>query len=283
MATRDDVHFHYDVDMEFFKLFLDNQYGIYSCGVWEKATTLEDAEVAKLKRLADFANVKKGDYVLDIGCGWGRMLDYCVNVREAKNATGITLSQSRYHYISRQEMPSIEVKLCSWSEFRVSKRFDAVISIGAMEHFASLADKKQGHQINVYRDFFKRCFDVSTDGSFLGLQTMITLKNPDTLQSMKDTDYLLKHVFPGSVLPEIEDLDAAIHKLYEPVKVKKNGRDYVRTLQVWKERFLQHEEIILKKYGEALFAHYNHYFDAAIRNFQDGYTSLLQMSLKKIA
>ncbi|HSW93542.1 MAG TPA: cyclopropane-fatty-acyl-phospholipid synthase family protein [Gammaproteobacteria bacterium] len=283
MATKDDVQFHYDADTDFFKCFLDNRYGIYSCGVWENATTLEDAQEAKLKRLADFANVKKGDMVLDIGCGWGGMLDYCIHVRKAKKVTGITLSQTQYDYIAQKKMPLIDVQLCSWSEFRVSKRFDAVVSIGAMEHFASFEDRKQGNQINVYRDFFKCCFDVSTDGAYLGLQTIITVKNPDTLQSMKDTHYLLKHVFPGSVLPEIDDLGAAIHKLYEPVRIKKIGRDYARTLQEWKKRLLQNEALILKKYGEELFTHYNHYFDAAIRSFQNGYTSLLQMSLKKIA
>ena len=182
MARCEEVQFHYDVDPDFFKLFLDKRYGLYSSGVWEMATNLEDAQEDKLGRIADFANVKKGDHVLDIGCGWGGMLEYCVSVREAKNVTGTTLSQYQYEYITRKNLPSIAVKLCSWSELNAAKRFDAVLSIGAMEHFASLEDKKKGNQVKVYRDFFKCCFDFSADGSYLGLQTIVTLKNPDTLQ-----------------------------------------------------------------------------------------------------
>src|SRR5579872_6557576 len=99
MATTDDIKFHYDVDNDFFKLFLDDKYRIYSCGVWEAADSLEDAQENKLKRIADFANIKKGNRVLDIGCGWGGMLDYCLDVRDAKNVMGITLSKAQYEYI----------------------------------------------------------------------------------------------------------------------------------------------------------------------------------------
>jgi cyclopropane-fatty-acyl-phospholipid synthase len=281
MATIEDVQFHYDEDTDFFKLFLDKKYGIYSCGVWEKAINLEDAQEAKLKRMADFANIKKGDHVLDIGCGWGGMLEYCINVRGAKNGTGITLSQSQYNYIKKIHS-AITVELCSWTELGVAKRFDSIVSIGAMEHFASVEDRKNNNQVNVYRDFLKCCFDISTDGAFLGLQTIITAKAPDTLQSMKDTHYLLKNVFPGSALPEIKDLQSAMCKLYELCDIRNIGMDYVLTLQEWKKRLNMNREFIVRHYGDKLFVHYNRYFDAAIRSFKNGYTSLIQMSLKKM-
>jgi len=282
MATQEDVQFHYDIDNDFFKLFLDKKYRVYSCGVWEQAENLEEAQKNKLKRIADYGHVKNGHNVLDIGCGWGGMLNYCIDVRGASTATGLTLSQAQYDYIHHLSNSSISVKLSSWAEFEKKEKFDSIISIGAMEHFSSLEDFKKGKQQDVYRNFFQCCSDFSTNDAHLGLQTIVTFKKPDSLQSMKDTHYLLKHVFPGSVLPGINDLHAAMLGIYEPVELKTIGFDYARTVLEWKNRLILNKEKIIKLYGEKLWIHYNFYFDAARRSFENGYTNLVQMSLRKI-
>lgn len=283
MASQEDVQFHYDVDNDFFKIFLDKKYKVYSCGVWDNAQDLEEAQENKLKRIADFAHVEQGHSVLDIGCGWGGMLDYCINTRRASKVTGLTLSQAQYDYICQLSNNVASMNLCSWSDFHANEKFDAIISIGAMEHFASLEDRKHGKQIDVYRHFFQCCSDLSTENAYLGLQTIVTLKKPDSLQSMKDTHYLLKHVFPGSALPEIGDIQSAMHKLYEPLELRTIGLDYARTLSHWQDRLNLSKKNIIDTYGEELWKHYNHYFDAARRSFENGYTSLLQVSLRKIS
>lgn len=281
MATQHDVQYHYDVSNDFFKLFLDEKYRVYSCGVWENASNLEEAQENKLKRIANFAHIKKGDHVLDIGCGWGGMLEYCVNTREVSSAMGITLSQAQYQYLMQKKLSSTSLKLCSWRDLNNDKRFDAIVSIGAMEHFASLQERKYGRHIDVYERFFQNCSHISRKQAYLGLQTIVTLKKPETLQSMRDTHYLLKYVFPGSVLPDISSLQLAMNKWYEPENLRTIGLDYARTLQEWKMRLNQHKDKVINQYGETLLIHYNHYFDAAIRSFEKGYISLLQMSLRK--
>jgi cyclopropane-fatty-acyl-phospholipid synthase len=281
MATQYDVQCHYDISNDFFKLFLDNKYRIYSCGVWENANTLEEAQENKLKRIAHFAYIKKGHHILDIGCGWGGMLEYSIDILGVSSAMGITLSNAQYQYILQKNLSSVSLHLCSWSGLKVDKRFDAIVSIGAMEHFVSLAERKNGKQIDVYEHFFECCSKLSKNNSYLALQTIVTLKKPETLQSMRDTHYLLKYVFPGSVLPEISNLQMAMSKWYEPVELRTIGPDYARTLKEWKIRLNQNKRKIIAQYGEILFMHYNHYFDAAIRSFENGYISLLQMSLRK--
>jgi cyclopropane-fatty-acyl-phospholipid synthase len=283
MASKEDVQFHYDVNNDFFKLFLDKKYKVYSCGVWDNAQNLEEAQENKLKRIADFAHIEKGDQVLDIGCGWGGMLDFCINSKKVSKAVGLTLSQFQYDYILQNPIINASIQNCSWSDFETNEKFDAIVSIGAMEHFASLTDRKQSKQIDVYRNFFKNCSNFSTEDAYLGLQTIVTIKKPDTLQSMKDTYYLLKHVFPGSVLPEINEIQMAMHTLYEPYELRTIGLDYAKTLIHWKERLYVNQENIMMRYGKELWDHYNHYFDAARRSFENGYTSLLQMSLRKIS
>ena len=279
MASLEDIQFHYDVSNDFFMLFLDETYHAYSCGIWNNALTLEEAQKNKLQRLANFAKIKPGDQVLDIGCGWGGMIDFCQQERQTKKVIGLTLSQAQQNYL---EAKQFSTQICSWENFIADTKFDAIVSIGAMEHFASIEDQKQNKQVEVYRNFFKKCFDLSTQDAHLGLQTIVTYNKPNTLKKMKDVYYLLKHVFPGSVLPRIQDLQIAMQGLYEPIQLTTIGNDYVKTLETWKNRLHFNKEWIVANYNETLWQHYNHYFDCARSGFEDGTINLLQMSLRKI-
>lgn len=281
MANKQEIQFHYDVDNDFFKIFLDQKYMIYSCALWENATSLEEAQSNKLKRIADFAHIKPGHHILDIGCGWGGMLDYCLKERSVKSACGLTLSNAQYQAIYKKCHPHLTVYLNSWQEFN-KEPFDAIISIGAMEHFVTIKERKLNQHIDIYRNFFKKCFELSKPSCFLALQTIVTLKKPDSLMSMRDTHYLLNQVFPGSALPEMKDLQKASEDFYELLELRTLNLDYVRTLLEWRKRLNQHKDYVIECYGEELWKHYNRYFSAAERNFANGYTALVQISFKKI-
>ncbi|NNM59697.1 MAG: hypothetical protein HKM04_07765 [Legionellales bacterium] len=77
----------------------------------------------------------------------------------------------------------VTVELSSWADFKIASKFDAIVSVGAMEHFASLECRKKGLHIDVYRNFFRLCFNISKSQSFLGLQTIATLKSPNSRQT----------------------------------------------------------------------------------------------------
>ncbi len=280
MANQQDIQFHYDVDNDFFKLFLDQKYKVYSCAVWDNVTTLEEAQFNKLKRIADFAHIKPGQHILDIGCGWGGMLEYCLKERSVKSACGLTLSDAQYQAIYKKCHPHLTVHLQSWRDFK-SASFDAIISIGAMEHFVTLQDRKLNKHIDIYRDFFRKCFELSKEQAYLGLQTIIALKKPDSLSSLKDVHYLLNHVFPGSALPEMQDLRIAAENMYELIELRTLKLDYAQTLIEWRKRLNQNKEYVIDCYGKELWKHYNKYFSAAERSFAHGYTALAQMSFKK--
>lgn len=283
MANQQEIEFHYDKDNDFFELFLDKNYRMYSCGIWEDAHTLEEAQISKLRRMSQFSHIQPGATVLDIGCGWGGLLEYALNIRYAAKVVGLTLSSMQFDYIKKHFFDDhLSVHLKSWQAFNTFEKFDSIVSIGAMEHFVSLEERKRNNHIPVYRKFFQKCADLSNETAYLGLQTIVILKNPDTIQSMKDTHYLLKYVFPGSVLPEISAIQVAMQGIYEPVELKTQELDYARTLAAWQKRLNHHKIHIIQYYGESLWHHYNHYFDAARRSFENGYVSLLQVSLKKI-
>jgi len=283
MASKEDIQRHYDVNNDFYKLFLDTNYRAYSCGVWDGATTLEEAQAKKLSRLASYAHIKQGGSILDIGCGWGGMMSYALDECRASSAYGITLSQHQYDYMSAFNNNKATVDLMNWCDLDTEKKFDAVVSIGAFEHFASLSDKFKKNHVEVYRSFFKKCWDITVDGSYLGLQTIVTVRMPESRRELKDVKMLLRDVFPGSSLPTISDIQASAAGLYEINKLELIGKDYKKTLDCWLDRLKENKENIIQSYGSGVYHSYFEYFVAAGSCFESGLIDLLQISLKRVA
>lgn len=281
MATQADISSHYDVSNDFYATFLDRQHRAYSCGVWRSAQTLEEAQTAKLNRLCRYADVAPGDRVLDVGCGWGGLMRHALSAFGASSAHGLTLSTDQHDFVNAIDVPEISVELKSWADFSTQHPYDALISIGAFEHFASMEDRRLQRHREVYRQFFKWCCEVSTVEAHLGLQTIITARSPSNAVEVRDTRYLLERVFPGSSLPSISDVQAASLDLYEISAVKRIGQDYARTLEHWDERLLACSAAIVANYGEAVLEHYHTYFQCAIRSFKTGVVDLLQVCLRR--
>jgi cyclopropane-fatty-acyl-phospholipid synthase len=283
MATQEDIEHHYDVDNDFFTLFLDERYRAYSCGVWKNAQTLEQAQTDKLSRLSRFAHVKAGQHVIDVGCGWGGLMQYIHQNYAGVTTHGLTLSTQQAQYVKAMNMPDTSVELCTWQNYKVTGRqFDAIISIGAFEHFATYEEHSKDQQRDIYRQFFDWCLEISTTEAYLGLQTIVINRAPRSLSEVRDTRYILDKVFPGSALPNISDIQASIVDKYEVSAVRCIGLDYARTIAEWDRRMELHKTHIQSRYGQALYEHYKTYFEACIRCFESGYIDLYQASLKRV-
>src|SRR4029079_16764959 len=86
------VRHHYDLPPEFFALFLDESM-TYSCAIFSRgATTLEEAQEAKLEMVCTKLALQAGERVLDIGCGWGSFAVHAA-VHHGAAVVGITLSE----------------------------------------------------------------------------------------------------------------------------------------------------------------------------------------------
>ncbi len=280
MATSEDIQFHYDVDNAFYAIFLDREFRAYSCGVWDKAETLEEAQRAKIDRICRFAALEVNARLLDIGCGWGGLMTHAISVYGARSAHGLTLSNDQMAYIVSNASPQISAALQSWRDHYPLHPYDAITSVGAFEHFVSRTERMAGRQIEIYRDFFASCRRVSTASAHIGLQTIVTARNPASLQEARDARYLLDKVFPGSALPTEADIHAGAVGLYEAVEICRIGKDYARTLACWRVRLLEQRDFAAAQFGSAVIDHYLHYFEAAERSFASGVTNLVQMSLR---
>ena len=282
MASQADIAHHYDVDNDFFALFLDKKYRAYSCGVWKKAITLEQAQEDKFDRLCRYANVTQGHDVIEIGCGWGGLMNTVLDKYPNTSVHGLTLSTEQFEFINSASRPNLSLDLRSWQDYIPPERkFDSIISIGAFEHFASFQDQAESRQRDIYKTFFDWCLSVSTSEAQIGLQTIVIARAPNSLSELRDSRYLLDKVFPGSALPSISDIQAAIVDKYEISAVHRIGLDYARTLFEWNKRLEFNQNKIVERYGQELFDHYRTYFDAARRCFETGYVDLYQVSLRR--
>jgi cyclopropane-fatty-acyl-phospholipid synthase len=283
MATKKDIEHHYDVDNEFFRLILDEKYRAYSCGVWKKAKSLEQAQEDKLDRLCRYANVAEGHHVIDVGCGWGGLMNFIVENYPNTHAMGLTLSTQQFNFVNGGLTNNQQIKLCSWQDYVPNERkFDSIISIGAFEHFASFEDHASSRQRDVYKDFFDWCLRVSTPDAQIGLQTIVISRAPKSISEVRDTRFLLDKVFPGSALPSISDIQASIIDKYEISAIRRIGLDYAQTLLEWKKNLEFYKHIICLNYGKALFDYYQVYFDSARRCFESEYIDLIQVSLRRV-
>lgn len=283
MASKADIEHHYDVDNDFFALFLDKKYRAYSCGVWKSAIDLEQAQEDKLDRLCRYANVLQDHRVIDVGCGWGGLMKRIIEKYPSTHVHGLTLSTQQFEYVNSTRNQQLSVDLCSWQDYQSPERkFDSIISIGAFEHFASFEDHAASRQRDIYKAFFDWCQTISTSDAQIGLQAIVISRAPNSISELRDSRYLLEKVFPGSALPSIGDIQAAIIDKYEISAARRIGLDYARTLIEWNKRLVLNKDKIIDRYGPALFDHYRTYFDSAQRCFETGYVDLFQVSLKRV-
>ncbi|EUJ10995.1 methyltransferase, cyclopropane fatty acid synthase [Methylophilaceae bacterium 11] len=282
MATQDDIESHYDVDNDFFALFLDEKYRTYTCAVWDGTEDLVQAQVNKFKRLCQYAHIQKGQNIIDVGCGWGGLLSYIADEYLDTNAYGVTLSSNQAAYINSLVKQNVSASPISWEDVAVpEKKYDAIVSVCALEHFATFEESEAGLQRDVYKKFFDWCLSVTTDDAYIGLQSIIITRHAENLKELRGAKYLKDKVFPGSALSSISDIQAGIIDKYQIVEATTIGLDYVPTLIEWDRRLQMHRDTIIAKYGAELYDHYRIYFASAIDCFESGYWDVYQASLKR--
>ena len=144
---------HYDVSNEFFELFLGPTM-VYSCAIFSRgATTLEQAQEEKLETVARKLELKEGDRVLDVGCGWGGFPLWAAT-KHGASVVGITLSppqaeKARQRAEEAGVADRVEIRVMDYRDL-ADERFDAIASIGMVEHVGA-------SQIEVYAQTLAGC------------------------------------------------------------------------------------------------------------------------------
>ena len=266
---------HYDVPGEFYALWLDESM-TYSCARWHDDDTLESAQLRKIDYHADCARVRPGARVLDVGCGWGATMARLVDRYSAGEVVGLTLSRAQAAFAAARSIPRAEVRVESWSEHRPDRPYDAIISIGAFEHFAR-PGRPMAEKVSGYRAFFERCRDWLKPAGHLSLQTIAY----GNMRPEQQSSFLME-VYPESELPTLSEILAASGGLFEPVLVRNDRQDYARTCREWLRRLRARRQEAIALVGDEVVARYERYLQYCIVGFHVGNTYLLRIDLARI-
>ncbi len=245
MADRDDLEFTYSLIDRIFRLSLGE---LADCSGakydGDFTLSLEAAQRRKHAYVAEQIGIGPGRRVLDLGCGWGPLLDF-VRGRGAAGV-GVTLSSAQAASCRRH---GLDVHIHDAREVTPMEfgSFDAVASLGAFEHFCSPEDHRAGRQEEIYRRLFARVAHLLPAGGRFYLQTMVFGRNMIPVDGIdinapRDSDAwylaLMGRQFPGSFLPYGQE---QIIRAAEPdlhLVSSESGRlDYIETIRQWRKRF----------------------------------------------
>ena len=277
-ASRRAIEHHYDVGRDFYRLWLDSRM-VYSSAYWPGALDddIDSAQLAKLEWHCSAARVDQGARVLDVGCGWGALLAHLVDRRGASNVVGLTLSADQAEHASGQA-GSAEVRLEDWREHRPGDLYDAVISIGAFEHFAR-PDLTSEERRSVYRSFFERCARWLRPGGRLSLQT---IAYEDLVPSSGPVArFFTEEVFPESSLPYLTDILSAAEPWFRVLELRNDGEQYARTLELWQRRLEAARTTAEEMVGRPTYRHYLRYLRVSRASFNRRDCTLYRIVLQR--
>jgi cyclopropane-fatty-acyl-phospholipid synthase len=245
MADRDDLEFTYSLIDRIFRLSL-GELADFSGAKYDGDFSLSLAEAQRRKHefVAEQIGIGPGRRVLDLGCGWGPLLDF---VRRRGGAgVGVTLSSAqaaacRRHGLDVHLHDARQVTRDSFGPF------DAVASLGAFEHFCSPEAHRAGRQEQIYLELFTRLASLLPAGGRLFLQTMVFGRNMIPLDRIdidapRDSDAwylaLMGRQFPGSMLPFGQEQIIRSAEPHFVLVSSTSGRlDYIETIRQWRQRF----------------------------------------------
>ncbi len=254
MAEQKDMDFTYTTIDKIFRLSMGDS-GDYSGAKYDGdfSMSLEEAQRAKHKFIADSLNIKKGSKVLDMACGWGPFSKYITEERGA-TSIGLTLSQGQADACQANGL-NVLVKDCRYVTPEDFGMFDAITCIGGLEHFCSVEEWQAGKQEQVYRDFFEVLNNLLPKGGRFYMQTMTFSKNMIPFEefdinakegSAPHVLALMVKEFPGSWLPYGPEMVIRNAEPHFKLISKSSGRlDYIETIGQWRKKFRQFN---LKKY-----------------------------------
>lgn len=262
------VRHHYDVGNDFFALFLDRSM-TYSCACFSRgASTLEEAQEAKLELVCSKLGLRAGERVLDVGCGWGSFALHAAT-RHGVHVLGITLSEPQAE-LARQRAAEqgvadrVEIRVADYRELE-DERFDAISSIGMVEHVGE-------ERIDLYARQLARL--LVPGGRLLnhGIAKLGELDTPD------EGPFSERFVFPDGVPLPLPRVALALERAGFVIRhVEGLAEDYAQTLTHWIERYESRYQEAVRLAGAERARVWRLFLHAARQAFLTGEASIYQV------
>ena len=283
--SQKNIHAHYDLGNAFYELWLDGTMN-YSSAIFETPeTSMKDAQHAKVRRALRMAQVKPGDRVLEIGCGWGALAEKATSEFGA-SVVGVTLSTEQLEWANKRMQregvaEQADLRLQDYRDIgkagHLSKQdapFDAICSIEMIEAVGR----------EYWPEYFQTVARLLKPGGHACIQSMVIA---DELfeRYISSTDFIQQYVLPGGCLPCPKEFRAQAAKAgLQVVDEFSFGQDYARTLQLWHEQFAAQKAHVLQLgFDERFIRIWEFYLTYCEAAFLEASTDVVQYTLRKPA
>ena len=270
--SKKNISSHYDLGNEFFSKWLDKTL-TYSCGIFNSSSeTLEKAQINKYNKLINMVKPKKGDKILEIGCGWGGFAEHIAKNYDVK-LDCITISKKQFIFTKERIRKAglshkVNVKMLDYRD--VKNKYDIIISIEMIE---AVGEK--------YLDeYFFTIKENLTSGGRGAIQAII-IKDELYNRYRNKEDFIQKYIFPGGFLPSFKSLNKLSNE--SGLKIEGYhlyGSHYSNTLQKWRESFLSSWDLISRQgFNSSFKKMWDFYFSYCDAGFKSKNIDLIQFSL----
>ncbi|WP_322068633.1 cyclopropane-fatty-acyl-phospholipid synthase family protein [Paraburkholderia bannensis] len=268
------IQYHYDVSNEFYKLWLDENM-VYSCAYFENGDEdLATAQIKKIDHILTKIQLKEGQTLLDIGCGWGALVLRAAQKFGAR-CVGVTLSQNQFDLATQRVKDAglqdrIEIRLQDYRD--VQGQFDRITSVGMFEHVG---------RKNLPGYFTKVRELLADDG--VAMNHGITSSDAESGETaLGGGEFIDRYVFPDGELPHISlALEAAQRGGLEAVDVESLRRHYAHTLDLWADNFEARADEARKLVDDEKFRIWRVYLAGCAYAFEHDDVSIYQIVCRK--
>lgn len=249
---------------------------VYTGAIYDnEKTSLFDAQLAKLDHVAQSIDLKKGDKLLDIGCGWGRLIDH-MSTKYGADATGITLSSDQKAYAEKniiQKPESARIVLHDFMTWDVpAKSFDKITTLEMFEHVG----------IKYYTQGLKRIHTLLKDDGVLYFQ-VAGLRPSWQWRDFIWGMFMNEHVFPGAdasmplywVVNHMERAGFEVHRVHNM------GAHYSRTLDDWLTNWRAGKDGIVSKYGIVAWRRWEVFLRWSVQAALEGSSTVMMITATK--
>jgi cyclopropane-fatty-acyl-phospholipid synthase len=274
-GSKKNIRAHYDLGNDFYQLWLDKTM-TYSSAYYggEENLPLEKAQEKKYQAILDKLAGKKGEHILEIGCGWGGFAEHAA--KQGYRVTGLTLSKQQTEF-ARDRMKKaglsdlVEIKILDYRD--AEGKYDHIVSI---EMFEAVGEK-------YWPFYFEAISRLLKKGGRAVIQT-ITIDDNIFEDYRKRSDFIQQYTFPGGALPSKERFIAEVKKAGLNFKSAiAFGQDYVTTLKKWLEKVEERiAEIRNLGYDEEFLRSWRFYLSYCIAGFTTKRTDVMQAELENV-
>jgi len=272
--SRKNVEHHYDIGGEkgekLYDIFLDRNHRLYSCAYWKEDTkTLEDAQQNKIDHIVKKLDIKKGQKILEVGCGWGGMA-FEIAKQKGCEVTGISLSKNQINYCKAKAKElgldnQVSFELADYRE--IKGEYDRIFSVGMFEHVGK----------KFYKIFFESMNKLLKDDGIFLLHTIGVVDKPSP-----PNKFINKYIFPGGVCPSFSQIIEPIEKTGLIVSDTETLiRHYDKTLESWLERFLGKRQEVKDLFDEKFVKMWEFYLASCAAAFRYRDLAVFQLQIVK--